>query len=178
MKKLLPILLLISVLAGAFFWGRASRSQEVANWRKAAQEALAAREGYLATVDSLRGREQAARARFEALRSDYRHLAAYSDSLGQIADTASQVGPVRNALLAERASGAVCRATLAVADSGWSACGQRAALAEARAARLDSLLRVGVKVTQCRILLFPCPSRTAMFFLGTGAGIAASRVLK
>jgi hypothetical protein len=105
-------------------------------------------------------------------------LAAYSDSLGQIADTASQVGPIRDALLAERASGAVCRATLTVADSGWSACGQRAALAETRAARLDSLLRVGVKVTQCRILLFPCPSRTAMFFLGTGAGIVVSKALQ
>ena len=89
------------------------------------------------------------------------------------------MGPVRDALLAERASGAVCRVALAVADSGWTACGTRAALAEARAARLDSLLRVGVRVTQCHFLLvLPCPSRTVTFLVGAGTGYILSRRLK
>src|SRR3990172_4428693 len=172
MKGKLSYVLL--AIAGIVLYGmgrRAARlSAELANWKQAAQHALQARTAYVGQIDSLRGLEarlRARQARLEAISGDLR---ATADSLAQIADTASSVGPYRSALLASQAVAAICRATLAVSDSGWTTCAQRAGLSEARAQRLDSLLRQGVKIQTCRIAGFlPCPSR-GLAFLGGAIG--------
>ena len=175
--KLRTVILLVLAALAIYGIGRreARLSEELQNWKHAAQQALQAGETYHRERDSLIGAENRLSARLQALSGDLRRLGRYADSLEAVADTSVEVGPVRLALGASRASEAVCRATLAVADSGWTTCRTRASLAEARAARLDSLLRVGVKVQSCRLLIFPCPSRGAAFVGGSLVGFLLGR---
>lgn len=178
MKKAVPYLLVLIAAFGLYLMGRhaAGLSAELALWKKASQEALTARTAYVGQVDSLRGVEarlRARQARLEAISGDLR---ATAESLARVADTAQTVGPYRSALLASQAVAATCRATLAVSDSGWQSCAVRAGLAEARAERLDSLLRAGVKIQTCRIVGFlPCPSRGVAFLGGVIGGYLLSR---
>ena len=178
MKKALPYLLVLVAAFGLYLMGRhaAGLSAELARWKKASQEALQARSAYIHEIDSLKGLEARLRSRGGQLQSLLGTITVTADSLAQIADTAQTVGPYRSALLASQAVAATCRATLAVSDSGWQSCAVRAGLAEKRAERLDSLLRVGVKVQGCRIVGFlPCPSRTVAFLGGAIGGYVLSR---
>jgi hypothetical protein len=59
-----------------------------------------------------------------------------------------------------------------------SACEQRAASAEREADSLAARLTAQLRVGKCRILFLPCPSRTAMFFIGGALGAAAAVKLK
>ena len=176
MKPRTVVLVVLAALAIYGIGRREARlSEELRNWKHAAQLALQAGETYRTSRDSLIVRENALAARLRALSGDLRRLGRAADSLARIADTAQSIGPYQIALIASRNAGAACRATLAVADSGWSTCRARASLAEARAARLDSLLRAGVKVQSCRLLIFPCPSRGAVFAGGLLGGFLFGR---
>ena len=174
MKKLW----LIAAALVAYLWIRhdGAQSAELARWKQAAQGAIVAGNAYRASRDSLAKQESILRRRYGALNGDLERLRATSDSLSRVADTAQTIGPYREALIAANNVGATCRATLAVADSGWSTCAVRARLAEARAAKLDSLLRQGLKVQTCRVLgLLPCPSRGLVFLGGAVGGYLLSR---
>lgn len=177
MKAWHGVAILVAIACVYGIGRRESRlSREAANWKKNAQDALAAGNFYRVTSDSLRGVETRLRGRQALLQRDLSRLQATADDLAHIADTSIQVGPIRIALPASQAAGSVCLSTLAVADSGWTACGIRASLAEARAARLDSLLRIGVKVNSCHVLGFlPCPSRGLAFLGGAIGGYLLTR---
>lgn len=47
---------------------------------------------------------------------------------------------------------------------------ERAVIAEARATAVEASLRALLEVRECRILMFPCPSRTVTFLVGVGLG--------
>jgi len=59
-----------------------------------------------------------------------------------------------------------------------TACEQRALSAEQEADSLTMRLTAQLRVGKCRILFLPCPSRTAMLFIGAGLGAAAAVKLK
>lgn len=179
MSKVTSALLVVGALVAVFLFGRSSTSSEVAKWRSAADSALREGQAFRDSTLALRTRETALAARFVVLQHDLARLSKYSDSLSRNLPDSAPLSDVRAAWRAERASGLVCRDALGTALAAWQTCGQRAALAEARAARLDSLLRVGVRVTQCRVLFIAkCPSRLLTFVLGAGAGALAASKLK
>jgi hypothetical protein len=97
-------------------------------------------------------------------------LRSHADSLAAIAHKTQDIESYRPALIASRNDAAACRSMLAVADSGWTTCRVRADLAEARAERLDSIVRAGLKVGRCRLGFLPCPSRGLTFVGGTVLG--------
>ena len=169
------------LLAGAvLIYGLARRdahlSRELQTWKDAAQQAVRDGANYRAERDSLAAREFAHMGRYRALQGDLARLRAHSMRAANIADTAQSVEPYRRALLASQNLGEACRATLAVADSGWTSCRARASLAETRAARLDSLLRVGVRVRGCRVLgIVNCPSRSVVLGVGLVGGFLLGR---
>jgi hypothetical protein len=185
--KLRPIHYIFVLLAAGIIYGMgrhaANLSAELANWKKAAQDALQARSAYLGQIDSLKGVEARLRARQGFLQADLARLgntaealARHVDSLDRSSASVDSLLPAyRRALLGSQAAYVVCRGALAVSDSGWGACQQRASLAEQRAARLDSLLRQGMKVQTCRIGFLPCPSRAVVFAGGLLGGFLLGR---
>ena len=130
--KVRTVLLLLA--GAALVYGLARRdaylSRQTQTWKDAAQRAIRDGERHRAVRDSLIVEENRLSARLQALSGDLRRLGRAADSLSRVAGTSQSVEPYRRALLASQNLGAACRVTLAVTDSGWTTCRERASLAE------------------------------------------------
>jgi hypothetical protein len=126
---------------------------------------------YLARISQLTVREQ-------TLAQHSAQLAHRGDSLMAQARridtvTVADTGPVslwKAVAIAESGSATLCTQSLLT-------CQERANVAEARAASLDSSLATLLHVEQCKILFVRCPSRTALFFTGAGLGLVGGLAL-
>jgi hypothetical protein len=168
-----PWLVVGGLVAALALYGLGRRearlSREAATWRQNAEQALAAVQGYERSLDSLRGVETKLRILSGRTRLRVDTLRLQAETLLVHGDTQAAIAPLRESLSA-------CRQGWAVADAAGQACDQRAALAEARATRLDSLLRIGVRVHTCRLVgLLPCPSRGLAFLGGAIGGYLLAR---
>lgn len=114
------------------------------------------------------------------LEGHWRHVA---DSL--LADTLDIVTPGTNTqtppltpTIALGRSLDACDASREASDSARALLATDLALCRARGDSLTSALQGLLKVRECRILLFHCPSRTVVFFLGAAGGFALSRTIR
>lgn len=151
------------------------------DYRQAAENALAAHQGWVEQQDRLkaagakalqRAQASAAAAKGElaqAADSLHRHLAL--DLTAQ--DSIHTLVAERNALLAKDSAWSSAYSLLMVAHQADSA---RAVAAELRVGSLEAIVAQGLKVNDCHIagldFLPRCPSRTASLVIGVGLGAA------
>jgi hypothetical protein len=151
----------------------------------------AAENQWLASVAAFRHSQDAYTTRQQAKDRRIARLetvaAALNDSVNTLTDAVDSLDSLSGALAAKGDTGAAL-AVLRQASKGCSlalaVCKQRgdslqAAVdtavaakdsAERRVEHADSLLAVGQKVTDCRVLLLRCPTRVQAFEAGTGVG--------
>lgn len=158
---------------GLYFVGRWQGAASVADAAAVenAQTALALGPTYRARLDSLRQRMQQQLGFAQAWRHQADSLRARAvrvDTL--VTSDSSALGLWRATANASREEATQCGLALAT-------CQERAQTAEARAQALDSLLGNVLKVKDCKILFVRCPSRIAMFLVGTGLGIVGGAVV-
>lgn len=159
-------LAIVAAAIGLYFVGRWQGAASVADAAavRNAETTLAAGKAYRQRIaGSLQRQQQYAHnaQTWHRTADSLRTLALHADTI-----VVPDSGPVtlwRATANAEREGAAQC--VLEVAS-----CEERAQAAEIRAAALDSVLGNVLKVASCKILFLRCPSRTAMFLVGTGVG--------
>ena len=167
-------------IAGLLLWFLlTSHSDAPAIWAHGVESQLAAHRSWLARSTALQQAAERAQAHAIALQSALAHDRRVLDSLGGVVEA------VPTDTMAVHAFVRQCALTLArcqergdawklVADSQ----GQRADLSERRLSVADSLLRIGLKVSTCRILWVPCATRSQTLVLGLVGGVLLGRAVK
>ena len=171
-------------IAGALlFFLVASRSSAPDIWRHGVQAELAAHKAWQARSQALQQAADRERATGRALsaslandRLELNRLGALlsQDSLGAL-DSGAVHGFVRQCEVTLTRCDSLTASWRAVADSERT----RADLSGERLARADSLLKVGLRATTCRMLGFlPCASRGQSLVLGLVVGAVVGRSLR
>ena len=155
-----------ALLLAAFMLGTRTGggSAEVAEWRSAAGLANRAQRPFKDSVGKLLAKERAGVKIIRDIRTQVESV---------LVQTPRDSIPESVLLVLAQQTQALdqCEAVI-------TTCQTRAAFAEARVDSLDTLLRKGLVVTKCKILLVPCPSRGLAFVGGGLAGVLLSGALK
>ena len=165
-------------IAGLLLWFLLTgHSSEPAIWEHATRLQLASHKAWATRSTALQQAALRNRQRADSLGTVLTGLVASLDSIhpdttpGDTSAFHALRGACNQALALCGAQVSLWRAT---ADSERV----RADLSMERLGRADSLLRVGLKMTSCRWLVVPCPSRGAMLVGGLVAGAVLGRSLR
>ena len=167
----------IGIILVAYFMGKREQRlrQEVQSWTELAQHALKESQHSQQLADSLQGVEALLRNAAAHSRRRVDTLTSTAESLLVIHDTVRAVPFLQDALVA-------CRTAEDADRQALSTCDQRVALERSRADSLAAVLRAGIPLVNCHWLgigfLPRCASRTLSFFVGAGAGVVGSLLLK
>ncbi len=167
---------LTALVVAGYCVGRHDRAvhEEVATWRRDAEQALQASQASARVAESLRVVETGLRASLARSRGRVDTLRIRAESLLVVHDTPAAVPVLRAAL-------ASCQMAIDSASAALEICGRRAALEKARADSLSRILTEGIPLIDCHLLgvrfLPRCPSRVASFGIGTTLGILGTLLL-
>jgi hypothetical protein len=176
--------LLLGLAVALWLWTRFGGSNiPLETWLASGKLEVQATRSLLA--QDARHQAQASRARkvlrdsLQAILGTARALQAQGQGLAQSARSAEQF---REASRVLAKSNEVCLNGLTLCkqrgDSLFHADSLHADSLRAALARVDSALAVGLRVSQCRWLLFACPSRTQALYVGVLAGVVGTVLVR